>query len=108
MYIVTTAVKEQILSHLTDSEEVEVCGLVYGETVYQVRNVHPKPDHYFEMDPQVLAELWSRYGTPDAIWHSHPTQEGEPYPSDPDLIGAPAAVPYIIVNARGEIGVWVF
>ena len=68
----------------------ECCGLLLGRfgriQTALPRNVHDKPERFFEIDPQALidAHRAERSGGPSLIgyYHSHPN--GEPYPSPTD------------------------
>lgn len=69
----------------------EACGILLGEgnrisAFRQARNVHPKPETHFEIDPQTLIDAHrnARRGGPQVIgyFHSHPI--GKPHPSTTD------------------------
>ncbi|MCI2415080.1 MAG: hypothetical protein MPF33_07575 [Candidatus Aramenus sp.] len=72
----------------------ERCGVVIGDSFYEVKNVSEKEDE-FEMDPQQLYSLLSR-GELRAIVHTHSLSC---MPSDKDFQGMRAwKVPWIIVS----------
>jgi len=73
----------------------ECCGILLGEgdritAIRPARNVHPRPETHFEIDPQALidAHRAERGGGPKVLgyYHSHPT--GLPEPSATDKAGA--------------------
>lgn len=82
----------------TDGVSEEQCGLVYGSLVLRVTNVHSDPENFFTMDPDEQLAWWSLHGKPHAIWHSHPN--GDPKPSEADVLGAPPGIPYLIAAKR--------
>ncbi|EWG08174.1 MAG: hypothetical protein ASUL_00930 [Candidatus Aramenus sulfurataquae] len=72
----------------------ERCGVIIGDSFYEVKNVSDREDE-FEMDPQQLYSLLSK-GELRAIVHTH---SFSCMPSDKDLQGMRAwKVPWIIVS----------
>lgn len=92
---------------------MEVCGLLLGEggritVVEQCANVSSAPATRFELDPAALiaALRAARSGGHQVIghYHSHPT--GDPRPSPTDAAdAAPDGAIWIIVGA-GEVAAW--
>jgi proteasome lid subunit RPN8/RPN11 len=69
----------------------ECCGLLLGrgatiEAIVPCRNIHPDPEGYFEIDPQMLidAHRAARSGGPQVLgyYHSHPGGQSRPSPVD--------------------------
>jgi proteasome lid subunit RPN8/RPN11 len=88
--------REDLLRRARAAEPNEACGVIVDEVVIvEIPNVHKEPATFFEMDPEVLLDVYEEYGTIDGVWHSHPN--GDPFPSDADRAGAPPGVPYYIV-----------
>lgn len=77
----------------------EACGIIVGETAYEITNRSNHPSEFFEMDLDELREL-TDHGRPTGLWHSHP--RGNPNPSTADLEHHPPGMRLIIV-ARGQV-----
>lgn len=92
-------ITRQITDLVRDSTR-ERCGLVYGDYVIEIDNVHADPENYFEMDPEQQMDAWSEFGRPDYVWHSHPNND--PEPSEADRLGAPPGIGYLIA-ARNRV-----
>lgn len=89
----TAAMNEQIKNHFHTSTPFEGCGLLLGtssiddsvdiHSIIPVKNVAAKPNHHFELEP----EVWVHHllTSPDLIglYHTHPISA--PLPSAEDL-----------------------
>ena len=84
-------IRKQIFSAARAAHPREACGILLGRAgriivARETRNIHPKPETHFEIDPQALidAHRAEREGGLQIMgyFHSHPT--GEPYPSETD------------------------
>ncbi|WP_432199630.1 Mov34/MPN/PAD-1 family protein [Erythrobacter sp. W53] len=89
---VTSAVIERLLTEAAQAHPRECCGILLGEgaaiTILQpAKNVHPKPETHFEIDPQALVDAHraARDGGPAIMgyYHSHPN--GLAHPSSTDM-----------------------
>lgn len=88
---VTSAVIERLLTEAAQAHPRECCGILLGEgaaiTILQpAKNVHPKPETHFEIDPQVLVDAHraARDGGLAIVgyYHSHPNGLAEPSSTD--------------------------
>lgn len=91
----------------------EACGLLLGEhgdvtDFVLARNVHPEPETHFEIDPKVLidAHRAARQGGKQVIgyFHSHPTGEPRPSPTDRAMAAGDGRV--WAIAAGGRIAFW--
>jgi proteasome lid subunit RPN8/RPN11 len=91
----TRAALARISAEVERAFPEEACGILLGresriERAQPARNVHPKPQTHFEIDPQALidAHRAARAGGPQVVgyYHSHPT--GPARPSDIDRLQA--------------------
>ncbi|WP_093003865.1 M67 family metallopeptidase [Sphingomonas palmae] len=109
---ISITLRQRILDHARSSQ-TEVCGLLLGNreriiAVERCANVSSEPATRFELDPAALIAAWraARSGGPQVIghYHSHPT--GNPRPSPTDAAeAAPDGAIWIIVGA-GEMAAW--
>lgn len=98
-------VEKQIIAYAAADPTTEQCGLVYGKAVVWITNRHPNPTEHFEMDDEELLDCYREFGHPDGVWHSHPN--GNPTPSNADVMGAIPGVPYYIV-AKDRVHIYDF
>lgn len=79
----------------------EACGYVFltGLTV-EVPNVAHHGEKFFIMDMDVQRQLYMQHGPPVGVWHSHPN--GDPNPSDSDLVYHPEHT-YLLIVADGRV-----
>ena len=91
----------------------EACGMLFGDTHRIERatlcaNVHPSPRTHFEIDAAALiaAHKVARDGGPQiaGYWHSHPTGNTSPSPTDQAAASNDGRVWAIV--ARGEVAFW--
>jgi proteasome lid subunit RPN8/RPN11 len=91
----------------------EACGLLFGtaeriDRATVATNVHPRPEHHFEIDPVALiaAHKGVRAGGPGlaGYWHSHPN--GRDGPSAEDSAMAAGDRQLWVIVANGAISVW--
>ena len=91
----------------------EACGLLLGsddriEAALATRNIHPTPLTHFEIDPAALiaAHRAARAGGPAiaGYWHSHPTGNAVPSPTDQAAASGDGKVWAIV--ASGEVTFW--
>jgi proteasome lid subunit RPN8/RPN11 len=68
---ISVEVLAAIERHARSDDNGEVCGLVYRDRYIPLRNVSGSK-HRFYADPAELAVTLSRYGEPQAIFHTHP------------------------------------
>jgi proteasome lid subunit RPN8/RPN11 len=71
--------------HTRSFPDAEVCGLIFGNTYYPLKNLSRNP-FCFESDPAELARALAKHGEPLAIYHSHPN--GMLAPSEADCAKA--------------------
>ncbi|MEL7198877.1 MAG: M67 family metallopeptidase [Pseudomonadota bacterium] len=92
---------------------IEACGLLLGEGTQithftETRNVHPRPETHFEIDPQVLIDAYrdEREGGPQVLgyFHSHPT--GDPAPSKTDRAQAAHDGKLWMIAGDGQVECW--
>ncbi len=97
----------------------ERCGLLLGGAGWigglrisgwlPARNIHPSPEHAFELDPAVLlgAMRAARAGGEAVIGHVHSHPHGAARPSRADAAAAEAdGRLWMIVDADGDVGLW--
>ncbi len=100
--------RDEIVAHAREADQVECCGLVAGRDGRATRairctNVSPTPAVRYRMDPrEQLAAFRAMDAAGEelvAIYHSHPAST--PYPSSTDRAEAfyPEAV-YVLVSLR--------
>lgn len=82
----------------------ERCGLVYGDLLLEIPNVHENPSKNFSMDRHKLEQAINERGEPDAYWHSHPS--GDPRPSENDLRCASDAELTMVILTVDAVTVW--
>lgn len=80
----------------------ETCGFIVntpgGFWVHPVKNVHPNPEHNFEMDPEEQARAFHELNIV-GVYHSHPS--GPPQPSAADRKFATPGLRQFIVTTDG-------
>ena len=91
----------------------EACGLLLGKgeqvsEFFEVANVHPEPEAYFEIDPKALIEAYKieREGGARLLgyFHSHP--RGPARPSEIDAAMAAGDGKIWAILGEDEIGFW--
>jgi proteasome lid subunit RPN8/RPN11 len=91
----------------------ECCGLLLGrfgriEIARPARNVHPRPERFFEIDPQALVDAHraARRGGPALLgyYHSHPS--GRPVPSAVDASHSAGDGLVWAIIGDGEVTFW--
>ncbi len=94
--VVHQSLLDALVAQAVAAHPDECCGILLGQggaitALATARNVHPRPDRHFEIDPQVLIDAFrgARNGGSDVLgyYHSHPT--GLPAPSATDQREAP-------------------
>lgn len=110
---VSSAVIDRLLLEAEQSHPNECCGLLFGASgrvdgSTPATNVHPRPQTYFEIDPQALvdAHRTAREGGPQIIgyYHSHPNGIAEPSVTDRELAAGDGMVWAIV--AAGRVTFW--
>ncbi|MDR7101842.1 M67 family metallopeptidase [Croceicoccus sp. BE223] len=91
----------------------ECCGIMLGrdgvvEAVVPCDNVHPLPEHHFEIDPAALiaAHRAARGDGPDILgyYHSHPSGFAEPSATDAAMAAGDGR--FWAIVAQGAVGWW--
>ncbi|MEI6643930.1 MAG: M67 family metallopeptidase [Novosphingobium sp.] len=109
----TSAAHTAILAAAEAAHPHEACGLLLGhgghiETALPAANVHPEPQHHFEIDPAALiaAHKAARSGGPQVIgyFHSHPN--GLARPSATDAAQASGDSRIWAIAAAGVVTLW--
>jgi len=109
----TSAAHTAILAAAEAAHPHEACGLLLGtaahiETALPAANVHPEPQHHFEIDPAALiaAHKAARSGGPQLIgyFHSHPN--GLARPSATDAAQASGDSRIWAIAAAGVVTLW--
>ena len=106
-------VSRQILNALlveaADAFPRECCGILMGEgdaiiSIHPAKNVHPRPESHFEIDPQALidAHREARQGGPQVLgyYHSHPNGLARPSATDEAMATGQGLVWAIIAADR--------
>jgi proteasome lid subunit RPN8/RPN11 len=100
---------DEIIAHALEGWPNEVCGMIAGAPdpirVYRIRNIDDNPQRRYNMEPEgqlrTLTEIedrgWELYG----IYHSHPSTQAYPSPTDRGL----AFIPDFLEPGR-RIPVW--
>ena len=70
--------------HALSMPDREVCGFVYQNLYYPLRNVMDS-DRSFYADPVEVAYALAHFGEPSAIFHTHPTGFDSPSETDKKL-----------------------
>lgn len=111
--LIAKSLLEEILEHVSEDPEVELCGVVSvtpgpeprAVRVHRAKNLH-RTHLRFEIDPKELFELYTTIEDEGlelgAIYHSH--TRTEPYPSQTDIQFAAGwpGVEWIILGLAGE------
>lgn len=110
---VTSAVVEGLLAAARAAHPHECCGLLFGSAAAvtgfcAAANVHPQPDHRFEIDPRALidAHRAMRRGGPRLVGHYHSHPHGPPVPSATDRALAAADGMIWGIVAEGRLALW--
>lgn len=93
-------IKAAMISAAQRAHPREACGLMWGGTVDEVRNIAKNGETFFIMDYEQQCALYAQNGRPDGVWHSHPN--GDPLPSEADYEHHPKGMRMFIV-AGGEV-----
>jgi len=111
--LISNSVRQALLKESIDAFPAEACGLLLGhgariERVQPARNVHPRPQTHFEIDPQALIEAHraARAGGPEVVgyYHSHPNGLAEPSATDRRLASGDGSVWAIV--AGSDVTFW--
>jgi proteasome lid subunit RPN8/RPN11 len=109
----TRAAFERISAEAERAFPDEACGILLGresriERARPARNVHPKPQTHFEIDPHALidAHRAARNGGPKVVgyYHSHPA--GPARPSDTDRSQATGDGRVWAIAGGGDVTFW--
>ena len=112
-FFVRESVVWRMQAEATLTHPLEACGILFGdesriETATLTRNIHPTPSTHFEIDPATLiaAHKAARAGGPGiaGYWHSHPTGNLAPSPTDRANASGDGKVWAIV--AGGEVCFW--
>jgi desampylase len=99
---------ETILTHVLAEAPREACGLIAGtgsraQEITSIPNVAPDPLQHYEMDPQALAkslmQMSGRGLDLIGFYHSHPSDEPVPSPTDVAQAAYPRTA-YLIVGLK--------
>lgn len=110
---VASRVLAQIAAEARAAHPRECCGILLGQgaritAAQAARNVHPRPETHFEIDPQALidAHRAARTGGPQVLgyYHSHPA--GDPRPSATDRAMASGDGRVWAISGQGGIAFW--
>lgn len=104
---------DAILEQARQNHPRECCGILLGadgrvERLAPASNVHPEPDRFFEIDPQILIDSHraAREGGPQVVgyYHSHPTGPAAPSATDIQMAAGDGMIWAII--GHGEVRFW--
>lgn len=102
-----------ILADAAEGNGAERCGLLLGNgegiaDVRFARNIAPDPSCHFELEPAVLlaAHKAARSGGPQIVGHYHSHPSGEAVPSPTDAACALADDAFWLIVADGAAGLW--
>lgn len=110
---VSSAVLRALHAQAAVAHPRECCGILLGEgsainALIPARNVHPRPERHFEIDPQALVDAHraARAGGPQVVgyYHSHPAGVAEPSATDRHEAAHDGRVWAIV--AAGEVRFW--
>ena len=115
VFKISQTLVEEMFAHARARAPEECCGLLGGEgnratTVYQLRNVAPRPEVAYEAAPEELFEAQRRMRARGeqlvGVYHSHPrSKDPEPSRTDVRLAFYPDAFYFIIGFDEGGSGV---
>jgi desampylase len=109
---ISRALVDQMITHASQSPQVEVCGLLFGEreivtSVQPCANVADDPATHFEIDPAALIAAHkaarARAAAIIGCYHSHPN--GDFALSEYDKEGAEEGQIWILI-ARNQAAAW--
>lgn len=110
---VTREVVERMFAQAHVAHPREACGILLGrgtriDAIQPARNVHPKPETHFEIDPQALVDAHraARQGGAQVLgyYHSHPQGPAEPSATDRAMASGDGRVWAII--GSGQVTCW--
>ncbi|MCL4673947.1 MAG: M67 family metallopeptidase [Sphingomonadaceae bacterium] len=110
---VRLSVFHELVAQAAVAHPRECCGILLGEgsaihALIPARNVHPRPERHFEIDPQALVDAHraARTGGPQVLgyYHSHPAGAAEPSATDRHEAAHDGRVWAIV--AAGEVRFW--
>lgn len=109
----TSSLFEDLIGEARRAYPLEACGLLFGradriDQLQPARNVHPRPQTHFEIDPQALVDAHrsARQGGPDLLgyYHSHPRGSAEPSSTDRAHASGDGRIWAIV--AGGDVTFW--
>jgi proteasome lid subunit RPN8/RPN11 len=101
-----------MFKHARKDQRKECSGLLAGRegvitTIFPARNVHPKPETAYEIAPKQLFRLFRKIRGQRleflGIYHSHPSGENSPSPTDIERAFYPDAA-YFVISPRLTTG----
>lgn len=109
----TSGALATLIAEATKAHPREACGLLLGrgamiEAAVPCANVHPEPEHHFEIDPAALiaAHRAARSGGPAVLgyYHSHPNGRAQPSATDRAMACGDGRIWAIVAN--GAVTLW--
>lgn len=106
-------VLDELNSEAINAHPHECCGILLGKgdvisSIHSAKNVHPRPESYFEIDPQALidAHRAARRGGPQVVgyYHSHPNSLARPSATD-EMMATGQRLIWAII-AAGRVTFW--
>ncbi len=85
--MIPASVRHDIVAHARHEAPREACGLAVrtptgGWLLRRARNVHPEPEHHFELDRETAAAVARARAEVVFYYHSHPTGSADPSEAD--------------------------
>ncbi len=118
-FILPQVLKQHMLDHVLETPEVEVCGLLAGNTsgltsLYRIPNIADDPTTTFYMQPQAqIAALQTMRQSGEqlcGIYHSHPNSGASPSNKDREQAAYPGTAYFIVslMSPEPVIGSFMF